>query len=92
MLVPATVTGEVVLPDVLCMMMEDLSLYLYALRKDGGSGHYCSYCPLSKTQWTAPLGLQPAVKQWTLDSLQEMDCDNSKKGQQKLGAKSTPRI
>ena len=87
---PTNVTGKVVLLDVVCMMTADLSFYAYVLGKEGGSGHYCPYRPLTKTQWTAPLDLQPAVELWTLDSLQEMVCDNSKKGPQKLGVKSTP--
>jgi hypothetical protein len=91
-LVPTDVAEEVVLPDVLCMMAADLSFNAYALGKEGGSGHYCPYCPLTKPQWTAPLDLQPIVEPWTLDSLQEMDGDNSKKGPQKLGVKYKPKI
>ena len=94
LVVPNNVTGEIVLvlPDVLHMMAADLSFYVYVLGKEGGSGHYCPYCPLTKTQWTAPLDFQPVVELWTLGSWQEMGCDNFKKGRQKLGVKSTPKI
>ena len=91
-MVPTNIAGEVVLPDVLLMVTADLSFFAYALGKEGGSGHYCPYCPLTKTEWTAPLDLQPDVEPWTLDSLQEMDGDNAKKGPQKLGVKSAPKI
>ena len=84
LLMPSNVMGEGVLPDVLHMTTVDLSFYAYTLGKEAGSGHYCPYCPLTKTQWTTPLDIQPSAELWTLDSLQEIDCDSSKKGPQKL--------
>ena len=42
--------GEVVLPGAYCLLSADLAFSAYVLGKDGGLGHYCPYCPLTKQQ------------------------------------------
>jgi len=61
--------GEVILPDTLRMLTADLSFDAYALGKEGGSGHYCPYCRMTKTQWVQCLELQPVPEMWTLEPI-----------------------
>ena len=83
--------GKLVLPVVRLMMTPNLSFGVYALGKEGGSGQYHPCSPLTKTQWMVPLGRQPIVEPWSLESLEEMHCGNLKKGPQKLAGKAMPK-
>ena len=91
MLTP-TNTGEVILPCVHHMLTSDLCFVVYAFGKEGGSGQYCPYCPMTKSQWTLSLDDQPNVDVWTADLLEEMANDNKKKAPEKLGVKPHPKI
>ena len=77
---PPTNTGEVTLPCVHRILISDLCFVAYAFGKEGGSGHYCPYCLMTKKQWTLRPADQPDVGLWTVDLLEEMADDNSKKG------------
>ena len=47
---------------------------------------------MTKSQWTLSPDDQPDVDLWTMDLLEEMANDNLKKGPQKVGVKSHPKI
>ena len=83
---------EHALPNIHLFLAADLAFLSYTLDKEGGSGHYCSFCRLTKGQWTLAPADQPVAELWTLEALIEMFHDDSKKGTQKLGVKSLPKI
>ena len=85
-------TEEVVLSDAHRLLAEDLAFLAYVLGKDGGLGHYCPHYPLTKQQWILPSNTHPVVNLWTLDELREIFHNCSKKGAQKIGVKSLPKI
>ena len=80
------------LPSPLLLQSADLAFDAYTLGKEGGAGHYCPYCKSTKAEWSLPPDEQPEIQLWTLEGLEEMYYDSTKKGAQKLGVKSLPKI
>ena len=56
------------------------------------ASQYCPYCMLTKTKWTEFPDKCLAGIPWTLQRLEEMVDDTTKKGAQKLGVECLPKL
>ena len=71
----------------------DLAWECFCLGKEGASNHWCIYCKYSPSEWTKAFHDEgegvcpPAGERWTIDGLNSMADDSTKKDAKRLGVK-----